>query len=202
MPKGSDSTPPVPEQAVTVLDVAAAILERKGPMDALKLQKLVYYAQAWHLAWYGEPFFTGSLQAWKQGPVSRELWKEHERQAVVQRIPSGSSERLSERRSLALDAVLARYGKYPAFQLADLTHREDPWARTRGDLPPGYGSDQVISEDLMRDYYRETGGIDLQPSPVEPSSELLEQIRAGDAQGIAAYLSEVSNGRVSVTQAE
>ena len=32
---------------VSAVDVAAYILDQKGPMTAMKLQKLVYYGQAW-----------------------------------------------------------------------------------------------------------------------------------------------------------
>lgn len=36
---------------VNVLNVAKYILSRLGPMSAMKLQKLVYYSQAWSLVW-------------------------------------------------------------------------------------------------------------------------------------------------------
>lgn len=49
-------------------DVAAAILERTGPLDTFKLQKLVYYAQAWHLVWDNEPLFEEPIEA---GPEAR-----------------------------------------------------------------------------------------------------------------------------------
>ena len=34
----------------TALDVAKYVLEQQGPMTTLKLEKLVYYAQAWSVA--------------------------------------------------------------------------------------------------------------------------------------------------------
>ena len=39
-------------------DVASAILNRLGEMTAMKLQKLVYYSQAWHLVWEEKPLFV------------------------------------------------------------------------------------------------------------------------------------------------
>ncbi|MES1173555.1 MAG: type II toxin-antitoxin system antitoxin SocA domain-containing protein, partial [Myxococcales bacterium] len=39
------------------------------PLSALKLQKLVYYAQAWYLAFAGVPLFHGTFEAWVHGPV-------------------------------------------------------------------------------------------------------------------------------------
>lgn len=52
-----------------VFDVAKYILCQCGKMSTWKLQKLCYYAQAWHLAWTGNPIFAEDFQAWSNGPV-------------------------------------------------------------------------------------------------------------------------------------
>lgn len=54
----------------------AAYLERLGVRDRLELQKLLYYAQAWHLAWEGVPLFPETIRAWDRGPVVGEVWYE------------------------------------------------------------------------------------------------------------------------------
>lgn len=61
----------------SVLDVAAYILERRGSMTAMKLQKLVYYSKAWHLVWDEESLFNEPIQAWANGPVVYDLYLEH-----------------------------------------------------------------------------------------------------------------------------
>jgi uncharacterized phage-associated protein len=43
-------------------------------MDAMRLQKLLYYVQAWHLAVTDEPLFPEQIKAWKDGPVN---WASH-----------------------------------------------------------------------------------------------------------------------------
>ena len=48
-----------------VLDVAAYILKKQGPMTAMKLQKLVYYCQAWSLVWQSKPLFPNDIEAWQ-----------------------------------------------------------------------------------------------------------------------------------------
>ncbi|MCI7457609.1 Panacea domain-containing protein [Actinomyces urogenitalis] len=40
----------------------------------LKLHKLCYYAQAWHLAITNEPLFRSDMQAWRYGPVSTAVY--------------------------------------------------------------------------------------------------------------------------------
>ena len=53
----------------TVFDAAKFILERKGQMSTMKLQKLCYYAQVWSLVWDDYPLFDEDFEAWANGPV-------------------------------------------------------------------------------------------------------------------------------------
>lgn len=59
---------------VSALDVAKYILVKQGTsMATMKLQKLVHYSQAWHVTWTGKPLFNDEIQAWANGPVTRNL---------------------------------------------------------------------------------------------------------------------------------
>ena len=49
--------------------------ETYGNLSAMKLQKLVYYAQAWSLAWDNEILFDDPISAWIYGPVVKELFE-------------------------------------------------------------------------------------------------------------------------------
>jgi uncharacterized phage-associated protein len=46
------------------------------PCDQLKLQKLLYYAHAWHLAIRDLPLFSEDIEAWRWGPVVRNIYYE------------------------------------------------------------------------------------------------------------------------------
>ena len=59
---------------VKAIDVAAYILRKQGTMPAMKLQKLVYYSQAWSLVWDDRPIFRDRIYAWANGPVIRNLY--------------------------------------------------------------------------------------------------------------------------------
>ena len=48
---------------VTVFDVAQYILERLEQTTTIKLEKLVYYAQAWHLVWEDTPLFKSRIRS-------------------------------------------------------------------------------------------------------------------------------------------
>ena len=56
---------------IRVFDVAAYILEQKGSMTTMKLQKLVYYSQAWSLVWDEKPLFEEAIEAWANGPGNK-----------------------------------------------------------------------------------------------------------------------------------
>ena len=63
---------------IKAIDVAQYILNyfrKKGqPITTLKLQKLVYYVQAWSLVWDDAPIFDEDFEAWVNGPVVRSLF--------------------------------------------------------------------------------------------------------------------------------
>lgn len=137
----------------TVRDVAAYILAKDGPMSAMKLQKLCYYAQAWTLVWEEKPLFSERIEAWANGPVAPALYSEHRGQFTVTQIAAGNADVLSDREKSNIDIVLDFYGERPAHELSELTHREAPWKDARGDLPPGANCQNEITPTAMYEYY-------------------------------------------------
>ena len=59
---------------VTVLDVAECVLQKLGAVPAMKLQKLVYYCQAWSLVWEARTIYDDRIEAWAHGPVIPRLY--------------------------------------------------------------------------------------------------------------------------------
>jgi uncharacterized phage-associated protein len=136
-----------------VQDVARYIVESAGPISTMKLQKLVYYAQAWNLVWLEAPLFDAEIQAWLNGPVVFELYDKHRGRFNIDSWPDGDVDRLTEDEIKTLDAVLDAYGKYTGQQLSALSHQEDPWVEARGDLPSSASSSAPINLDHMQQYY-------------------------------------------------
>lgn len=121
----------------------------------LKLQKLVYYAQAWSLAARGEPLFGEDIQAWAHGPVVPSLFRAF-RDYGMNPIPAPASvPRLDGETVELLAEVLEVYGEHSARKLEQLTHSERPWRDARGNLPPEARSDAVISKAAMQSFYSE-----------------------------------------------
>ena len=142
------------------VDVAAYILKKRGRMSAMKLQKLVYYSQAWHATWEGRPLFAARIEAWANGPVCPDLYRRHrghfEVTAKLFTDDGGNCRRLNADEIESIDVVLSEYGDQSAQYLSDLTHREAPWRDARAGLAPHERSTRPISLESMTEYY---GGL-------------------------------------------
>lgn len=138
-----------------VFDVAKFILQRQGEMTAMKLQKLVYYAQAWSLVWDEEPLFSERIEAWANGPVVPDLYDRHRGlfRVNASTFHDGRISDLSERKRKTINGVLEFYGSKTAQWLSDLTHLEAPWKDARGDNDPGERCNSEITHAAMHEYY-------------------------------------------------
>jgi uncharacterized phage-associated protein len=130
------------------LDVAQYILEKHGPMTAMKLQKLVYYSQAWSIVWDDVELFPEEIEAWRNGPVVRELWEKHRGKYRVSEIDEGYSGQLDQTEKDTIDLVLKFYGPHSAQWLSDLTHMEDPWKEAWA-----RGENTIITKEALAEYY-------------------------------------------------
>lgn len=134
-------------------DVAAYILARQGRMTAMKLQKLVYYSQAWAVVWNERPLFPERIEAWANGPVVRDLYDVHRGSFEVAGWPRGNADLLTDEERETVDVVLDFYGDRSAQWLSDLTHREQPWLAARRGLPDGERGNREITLSALEEYY-------------------------------------------------
>ena len=148
-PQNPDPEPP----RIQVFDIAAYILERMGAMTTMKLQKLVYYSQAWSLVWDEKRLFKENIEAWANGPVIRNLFDYHRGMYEISSMPLGNPRLLNQEQQDTVDAVLEYYGHRSAQWLIELTHMEDPWIQARKGLPKLERGNRVIPLDAIADYY-------------------------------------------------
>lgn len=141
----------------TVFDVAKYILEHRGQMSTMKLQKICYYAQAWALVWNDAPLFDEDIQAWANGPVCPVLFAQTKGQFSVDKgdVP-GDSSALTKEQTETIDKVLDYYGDRNAQWLSQLTHMEGPWQEARKNTPLGAPCSNIITQESMAMYY---GGL-------------------------------------------
>lgn len=156
----------------SVHDVAAHILDRMGSMTAMKLQKLVYYSQAWHLVWDEEQLFSERIEAWANGPVAPALFALHRGKFTVD-VPwaSGSASNLTANEIETVNAIITSYGPKSGRDLSILTHAEMPWRMARVGLAPTAISTNEITLASMADYY---GALDADEDARDVSEWELE----------------------------
>jgi len=139
-----------------VQDVAAYILRERGPMSAMKLQKLCYFSYGYHLAWEERPLFPEPFEAWANGPVSPSLYRLHRSQFTVSPgdIP-GDPDALDAGEKESVDLVLGAYAGFTAHQLSAFTHAAGPWVRARARAGAGQldRSDERLTDRDIFEYF-------------------------------------------------
>lgn len=136
----------------------------KESMSPKKLQKLVYYAYAWYLAFNSEPefdinerLFEEEVQAWVHGPVIPEIYHKYKENGYhnIRKISPDKVPGFENDTKDLLEQVWEIYGSYNGNELESITHQEEPWKKAR----EGYGAldrcDEVLDDNLIRDYYLE-----------------------------------------------
>lgn len=138
---------------VNVFDVASYILKKCGSMTAIKLQKLVYYCQAWSLVWDEQPLFPEKIIAWANGPVVYKLFKSHQGKYKVSSEKKGNPDKLNDTQKETVDAVIAYYGDKSSQWLTNLAHMENPWREARQGLSDNMRGYNEITHASMMEYY-------------------------------------------------
>lgn len=134
-------------------DVAAFVLGKMGDMTTMKLQKLVYYCQAWSLVWEEKPLFPEKIEAWANGPVVPVLYEAHRGMFRIDKWPLGNPANLAPEEIGTIEAVLKFYGEKSSQWLSDLTHSEAPWLDARAGLAPGERGTKEITLAAIYEYY-------------------------------------------------
>lgn len=140
---------------VTCFDVAKYILTKMGKLTTVKLQKLVYYAQAWSLVWDDAPLFDERIEAWLNGPIVPDLYNLHRGKFSLKAedLPSGNENNLTKNQKKSINIVLKDYGNKSSQWLSELTHLEEPWKKARKGLSPNERGNNEITLDSMAEYY-------------------------------------------------
>jgi uncharacterized phage-associated protein len=118
----------------------------------LKLQKLLYYAQGFHLAIFDEPLFPEPLEAWSHGPVVSGVYH-HYKEFGSNPIPPEELDftLFSEDQVEFLNDIYNTFGQYSAWKLREMTHDEPPWKDAYDEDVPGI----VITHEALIKYFKE-----------------------------------------------
>ncbi len=149
------------KKPIKVLDVGRYFIylanKENKPITNKKLQKLVYYSQAWSLVLNNKKLFNEPIEAWVHGPAVRSLYVQYKQfgfEPIQQKVKPASI-KVSGKNKELLNAVWKVYGKMDAGYLEMLTHSEKPWQEAREGIQSSEGSSNEISLKTMKNYYSE-----------------------------------------------
>ncbi len=125
-------------------------------MTQIKLQRLVYFAQAWSLGTFNAPLFEEDFQAWSFGPILpslNEIYSEHGR--IVATIPvPGTVIDMPEDKVEFIQSVWEQYGYLRDDELEE-SSKDDVWRNSRGGMKRTDKSDNIMPKEEIREYYAE-----------------------------------------------
>ena len=148
--------------------------DRKGcALSHLALQKIVYFAHGLSYAKFGKPLILNKIEAWKNGPVVRELYfsfksfgdRPIDGRATLMNFETRSKEVIAyefpAEITAHLEEVFSVYGPIPAWRLVGMTHREGtPWEKTTSAAEARANVGMHIEEALIQAFFSGTAGRD------------------------------------------
>ncbi len=144
----------------SVLQIGKFFVEQASsehkPITNKKLQKLVYYAQAWSMVLNEQKLFNDDIEAWVHGPAVRKLYSAYKKFGFDEISASANTSRKPRfdiKTEKLLKEILSVYGKFDASYLEMLTHSEEPWLDARRGLDRVASSTNVIQLENMKRYY-------------------------------------------------
>lgn len=145
---------------VTVYNVADFFIDlaqgnENDTITNMRVNKLVYYAQAWFLARHNAPLFNEEIEAWEYGPVVPALYQKYKgygKNNIEYVSDDYSTSIFSEEEIETLKDVSIYYGKFSTTELVNKTHQEgSPWYMV---ITTKNRKNNVIAKELLREYYQ------------------------------------------------
>jgi uncharacterized phage-associated protein len=133
----------------SVHDAADELRRRVPAVEPAKLHKLLYYVQGWHLAFFGEPWFDATVEAWACGPAVPDLPPDDPPGA-----PTPHHRAVDTGRLACVDFVVERYGLLSTRDLIRLAQAEEPWRSVSESEDDAVGPRPPISHDALRDWFQ------------------------------------------------
>ena len=128
-------------------------------IDPLKIQKLVYLAHGWHLAFLKTPLIREDIEAWRYGPVVPDLYRQFRdfRYSTIDKeapVPSDAQPLNSQAEAL-LAEVWLKYGNISGVELSVLSHEPGyAWDLTRRSNGEGWvWTNPNIPNEWIRDEF-------------------------------------------------
>lgn len=121
----------------------------------LRLQKLLYFIQAYYLYSFGKACFKDEIEAWAFGPVVPNVYHKYKKYGAGS-IPY-SFDNVKEISNInnadkeVINMVVTKLSRYGVYDLVQTTHQQGPWVRVYDKRIRG----AVISKKSIKDYFND-----------------------------------------------
>lgn len=122
----------------------------------LKLQKILYFAQAVFLSVKWTPLFEEEILAWNYWPVIESIYIEYSKKRLkwstpllIEDIIDNDFIKIESWDKEILNEIYKEFWKYSAWELVDITHSHKPWK----DSYIKWKSN-IISKESIKEYYK------------------------------------------------
>lgn len=139
-----------------ISQIASYVIEQCEDITHLSLQKSLYYIQGFYYAFKDVFIFNDDCEAWVHGPVYIEIYHQYKSYC----FDPISSEKIEDYIILlddekeVVDSVIKNINCYSGKVLEHFTHEEEPWKKTRGDIPETMSTDRIIEKKFIGDYFK------------------------------------------------
>ena len=147
---------PAPKTEDKIDSVVKYFLINCYDITPLALQKLLYYAQAFHKVFNGQYLFADDCEAWVHGPVYRNVYfkyKDYGYNPIEENIDDYKDVELTEVEEETLDSIIRNFGCYSGKVLEKMTHIETPWRQSRKGLHENEASEREIDKNVIFEYF-------------------------------------------------
>lgn len=138
------------------LDIAKKLIYKAQEDEAnggdsltnLKLQKLLYYQQGYHLAIFDTPLFEEKVEAWMYGPVVPVVYDIYAQYGAASLPDVDTPITLTDEEEKLFNEVYDAYREFSAIGLMNRTHKEKPW---KDATPHDRGTE--ITQKALKEYF-------------------------------------------------
>jgi uncharacterized phage-associated protein len=155
-------------KGVSAHDVARELRKQVSGVGDLKLHKLLYYCQGWHLAFFGVPMFSEKIEAWTKGPVVATVWGDEKRG-----LQTPEPKALSPAELNTISYVVGRYGRSTGKDLIRQTHAEAPWREASERVEPGEWDNSELTTAELQKFFQAD-------DEAGPAIELAQAVQSSD----------------------
>lgn len=125
----------------------------------LRINKLLYFAQAWYMARFDKPLFEEDFEAWDLGPVIPSIYKKYKENGknnIDYVSDSYNVNNFNDDELNTLIDVFNYYGKYSTTELVNKTHDNGtPWKQLYK-----RGGNHLIPKECIKEFFKKQSPLD------------------------------------------